>query len=378
MVLDGMTGIRSASSETGLVTVLAGTPLRQLNDDLAPLGLAMTNLGDIDVQTISGAISTSTHGTGKRFPGLGAQVAGLEMVLADGSVVTCSAAKRRELWSAGRVGLGALGLVTSVTLQTVPAFTMRAEEGPMGLDELLSRFDELADTTDHFEAYWFPHTRRTLVKRNVRLSSSDEALAPLRPWKEWWDDEFMSNTVFGWTIALGRKLPSMVPPLNRFASRALGSRTFTDRSDKVFTSPRRVRFSEMEYAVPQEAATEVIGEVVEVIERSGMHIAFPVEFRVSAADDIPLSLASGRDSAYLAFHLPAGADYRRYFSLVASVLDRYAGRPHWGKLHELDAETLRGRYPRFEEFVAIRDRVDPHGVWSNPYLDRVLGPPPAR
>jgi L-gulono-1,4-lactone dehydrogenase len=377
VVLDGMTGIRAADTENGLVTVRAGTPLHELNADLARIGLAMTNLGDVDVQTISGAISTGTHGTGKRFAGLGDQVAGLEMVLADGSVVTCSASEQPELWSAARVGLGALGLITAVTLQTVPAFAMRAEEGPMRFDELLARFDELADTTDHFEAYWFPHTRRTMVKRNTRLVSGEPSV-PLPRWKEWWDDEFLSNTVFGWTIGIGKRLPSTIPPLNRFAARALGSRTFTDRSDKVFTSPRRVPFCEMEYAVPQEAATEVIGEVVGVIERSGMHIAFPVELRVAAADDIPLSTASGRPSAYLAFHLPGGADYRRYFALVASVLDRYAGRPHWGKLHELDAETLQTRYPRFGEFVAVRDRVDPNGLWSNEYLDRVLGPAPAR
>ncbi|MBO0732251.1 MAG: FAD-binding protein [Acidimicrobiaceae bacterium] len=382
VVLDRMTGVEAASTETGLVTVRAGTPLHQLNDELARLGLAMTNLGDIDVQTISGAISTGTHGTGKRFPGLGAQVAGLEMVVADGSVVSCSADEEPELWSAARVGLGALGLVTAVTLQTVPAFAMRAEEGPMGLDELLARFDELADTTDHFEAYWFPHTQRAFVKRNTRLAAGEGSTPlprwPLPRWREWLDDEFLANTVFGWTIEVGKRLPSTVPPLNRFAAWAVGSRTFTDRSDRVFTSPRRVRFCEMEYAVPQEAATEVIAEVVGVIERSGMHISFPVELRVAAADDIPLSTAADRDGAYLAFHLPAATDYRRYFSLVASVLDRYAGRPHWGKLHDLDAETLRGRYPRFDEFLAVRDRVDPTGVWSNGYLDRVLGPPPAR
>jgi L-gulono-1,4-lactone dehydrogenase len=365
--------LHSTYREEAAVTVGAGTPLHRLNDLLAGVGLAMTNLGDIDAQTISGAISTGTHGTGEKYGGIATQVIGLEMVLADGSVVECSATERPELWSAARVGLGALGVVTRVTLRCVPLFTIRAEEGPMPLDELLERFDELAGSVDHFEAYWFPHTRATLTKRNTRLPLA-EGLDRLPAWREWLDDEFLSNRVFGWTVELGKRRPALVPKLNQFASRALGSRSFTDLSYKVFTSPRRVRFREMELAIPRGAAVEAIREVVEAIEASGMNIGFPVELRVSAADDIPLSTASGRDSAYLAFHVPAAVDHEPYFRLVAKVLDHYGTRPHWGKLHELDAELLRTRYPRFDEFVHLRDSLDPNGVFSNPYLDRVLGP----
>lgn len=363
----------SADRESGLVTVGAGTPLKRLNNLLAGVGLAMTNLGDIDAQTIAGAISTGTHGTGEKFGGLSTQVVGLEMVMADGSLVTCSATERAELWSAARVGLGALGVITRVTLRCVPLFSLRAEEGPMTLDELLDRFDELAATFDHFEAYWFPHTRSTLTKCNTRLHLA-EGLDRLPVWKEWLDDEFLSNRVFGWTVEMGKRRPSWIPALNRIASRALGSRSFTDLSYKVFTSPRRVRFREMELAIPRPAAVQAIREVVDAVERSGMTIGFPVELRVSAADDIPLSTASGRDSAYLAFHVPASVNHEPYFRLVARVLDAYGARPHWGKLHEMDAELLRTRYPRFDEFVRLRQEVDPSGVFSNGYIDRVLGP----
>lgn len=377
LVLDDLSGLRSVDKGSGVVTVEGGTRLHTLNDLLAGEGLAMTNLGDIDVQTIAGAISTGTHGTGSRYGGIATQVVGLEMVLADGSLVTCSATERSELWSAARVGLGALGVITAVTLQTVPLFALHAEEGPMPLDELLARFDELAEQTDHFEAYWFPHTTSTLTKRNTRKPLHD-GLEPLPKWKEWLDDEFLSNTVFGWTIAAGKWRDSLIRPANRIASKALGSRTFTDLSFKVFTSPRRVRFCEMEYAIPRQAATQAIREVVSAIESSGMSISFPVELRVAASDDIPLSTASGRESAYMAFHLPAGVDFRDYFTLVAAILDGYEGRPHWGKLHTLDADILRQRYPRFGEFVAIRDSLDPSGVFSNPYLDTVLGAPAGR
>jgi FAD-linked oxidoreductase len=371
--LSALDTLHTADRERGLVTVGAGTPLRRLNDQLAGVGLALANLGDIDAQTISGAISTGTHGTGESFGGIATQVAGLEMVLADGSVVRCSESERPELWSAARVGLGALGVITRVTLRCVPLFNLRAEEGPMPLDELLDRFDELAGSFDHFEAYWFPHTGATLTKCNTRLPLA-EGLDRLPAWREWLDDEFLSNTVFGWTVELGKRRPSLIPKLNGIASRALGSRSFTDLSFKVFTSPRRVRFREMELAIPRPAAVPAIREVVAAIEASGQRIGFPVELRVAAADDIPLSTASGRDSAYLAFHVPAAVDHEPYFRLVARVLDGYGARPHWGKLHELDAELLRTRYPRFDEFVRLRESLDPTGVFSNRYLDRVLGP----
>lgn len=371
--LSGLDRLQRVDADQGLVTVDAGTPLWRLNDLLAGAGLAMTNLGDIDAQTIAGAISTGTHGTGEAFGGIATQVVGLEMVGADGSVIECSPGHHPELWSAARVGLGALGVVTKVTLRCVPLFALRADEGPMGLDELLERFDELAGAYDHFEAYWFPHTRATLVKRNTRLPLA-EGLDRLPAWREWFDDEFLSNRVFGATVALGRLRASLIPTLNRAASRALGARQFTDLSYKVFTSPRRVRFREMELALPRPAAVDAVRDVVDAFERSGLSVAFPVELRVSAADDIELSTASGRESAYVAFHVPAAVDHQPYFSLMAKVLDTYQYRPHWGKLHSLDAELLRTRYPRFDEFVALRNRVDPNGVFTNSYLDRVLGP----
>ena len=376
LVLDNMTGLRSVDRETGIVTVEAGTRLHRLNELLAGEGLAMTNLGDIEVQSISGAVSTGTHGTGSRYGGIATQILGLEMVLADGSVVTCSPDERPELWSAARVGLGALGVITAITLQTVPLFAIKAEEGPMSLDELLSRFDELTEEYDHFEAYWFPHTDSALTKRNTR-QPLHQGLEPMSAWKEWLDDEFLSNTVFGWTIALGKRRSSLIRPLNRMASKALGTRVFTDLSYKVFTSPRRVRFCEMELAIPRAKAVEAIQDVVKAVESSGMDISFPVELRVAAADDVPLSTASERESAYLAFHLPAGVDYNDYFGLVADALEVYEPRPHWGKLHEMDEAVLSRRYARFGEFVALRDSLDPGGVFTNDYLDRVLGAPAA-
>ncbi|MGY1805533.1 D-arabinono-1,4-lactone oxidase [Blastococcus sp. SYSU D00922] len=357
---------------TGLVTVQAGMPLHRLNAELAARGWALTNLGDIDRQTVSGALSTSTHGTGARFGGLATQLRGFELVLADGSLLRCSATENADVFAAGRIGLGALGVLSTVTLQAEPAFALRAEEGPGHLPDLIDGFADFMTSTDHVEFYWFPHTDRCLTKRNTRVPLSE--VAPLGRWRAVWDDEILANAVFGGVVAAGRRVPALIPPLARVSARALGPRTWTDRSHEVFVSRRRVRFLEMEYAVPVADAPAVLAELRRVHRASDWRAAFPVEVRVAAADDIPLSTATGRATAYVAAHVPAGTDPGPWFAALESIAGEVQGRPHWGKLHGLDAAVLRGRYPRFAEFTALRDRLDPGGVFTNAHLDRVLGP----
>jgi L-gulonolactone oxidase len=372
LVADRLTGI-SDITDGGLVTVGAGTPLHRLNAELSRRGWAMTNLGDIDRQTIAGALSTGTHGTGARFGGLATQVRGLELVTPAGEILRCDAAQHADVLTAGRVGLGALGVLTSVTLQAVPAFALRAVEGPGTLTSALAEFGELMTSTDHVEFYWFPHTDAILLKCNTRVPLAD-GLDPLPRWRAVWDDEVLSNVAFAGVIAAGKRVPALVPPLARFSAKALGARAWTDHAHRVFVSRRRVRFLEMEYAVPLAQAPAVLAELRRAHEANDWREAFPVEVRVAAADDIPLSTASGRESAYIAAHVPAHTDPGPWFATLEKIAGEAGGRPHWGKLHALDAEVLRERYPRFDEFVAVRDRLDPAGVLSNGYLDRVLGP----
>jgi FAD-linked oxidoreductase len=370
--LSGCTRLRHFDPVTGRVVAEAGMTLRRLSVILAAAGRALINLGDIDVQTVGGAIATGTHGTGARFGGIATQVTGMELVIADGSVLWCSHETHRELWSTARIHLGALGIVTAVELETVPLFALAAEEGVMSLDQLLDQWDALVDESDHFEAYWFPHTGRVSTKRNTRVAL--EELAPRPAWRAWVDDSFLQNTAFGAAIALGRMAPAAIPTLNRVAAGALGTRTYCDLSYRVFATPRRVRFVEMEYAIGRDAAVETIRSMTKAVDGSGLPIAFPVELRAAAADDIALSTANGRDSAYVAVHVPAGTDHRAYFSLVAGWMDNVAGRPHWGKLHTLEATPLRARYPAFDAFTSLRRRLDPEGMFANAELDRVLGP----
>ncbi|RMI44147.1 D-arabinono-1,4-lactone oxidase [Streptomyces triticirhizae] len=375
--MDALDAPIRVDARSGLVTVEAGVPLHRLNAVLAAHGLAMTNLGDIDRQTLSGAISTGTHGTGARSGSLAAQVRALELVLADGSSLRCSAETEPEVFAAARVGLGALGIVASVTLRCEPAFVLRAEEGPMPLADVLGGLDELLAANEHFEFYWFPHTDRTLTKRNNRLPPGERP-RPLGRARAWWEDEFLSNTAFEAVCRLGTAVPRAVPRLNALAGRALSARAYDAASHRVFVSPRRVVFREMEYAVPREAVTEVVSAVRRWVARSGEPVAFPVEVRFAPADDVWLSTAHGRDTAYVAVHQYHRLPYERYFRAVAEIADAAGGRPHWGKLHWLDAAALRGRYPRFDDFLAVRDRLDPGGVFANPYLDRVIGRAPGR
>jgi FAD-linked oxidoreductase len=373
--LSGWTGITAADTRTGLVTVRSGTRLRALNAELSGLGLAMANLGDIDVQTLAGALATGTHGTGARLGGLATQVEGLELVLADGSVAACSASSRPELFAAARIGLGALGVVTSVTLRCVPAFTLLADERPVPVDEVLEQFDTLAEGNDHFEFYWFPYGRNALVKRNNRVPrpSGGTVPPPLPAWRRFWEFEVMENAGFGALCRLGRARPRLIPALNRFSSSALSARTYTETSHRVFVTPRRVRFTESEYAVPRESLGHVITELRRAVPRLADPVMFPVEVRVAAADDIWLSTAHGRESAYVAIHQYTGLPYQDYFDRFESIMAEVAGRPHWGKMHSLDAARLGSLYPRFDDFRRVRAEVDPEGRFGNAYLTRVFG-----
>jgi L-gulonolactone oxidase len=368
---DRLVGVESVDRETMTVTVLAGTPLHLLNDRLHGLGLALHNMGDVDRQTVAGAVATGTHGTGGRRASLSAQVTALEIVAGDGSLVHARAdgtAEEVALLAAARVGLGALGIVTAVTFLVEPAFTLEAVEEPMPWSRVVEDFDALASGNEHFEAYWFPHTDRMLTKRNNRT-----ALArPLSRTRAYVDDELLSNTVFGMVNRVGDLVPRAVPRLNGLSSRALSRRVYSDASHRVFTSPRRVRFREMEYAVPREAGMQALTEVRALIERRGWRIGFPVEIRHAPRDEAWLSTAHERDSVYLACHVNARTDHTAYFSGVEQVLRGYDGRPHWGKLHTRSAADLAPSYPRFEEFLALRDRLDPDRLFTNPYLERVL------
>jgi L-gulonolactone oxidase len=369
--VEALSGVEDADVASGLVRVGAGTVLADLNEELARLGLAMENLGDIDSQTLAGAISTGTHGTGSRLRNISAQVEGLELVLADGSVRELSAAERPELLRAARVGVGALGAISAVTLRCVPAFTLRRVDSPQPREQVLDRFDELADANDHFELFTFPYADNALVLERNRTT---EAPRPRGTVGAFLNDIVLENWALEALSATGKALPRAIPALARLAGRLASGSTAVDRSDRVFVNERRVRFTEMEYGVPREYGPEAARRVIEWVRSNRYPVFFPIEMRVAAGDDASLSPSHQRDTAYIAVHQYRGMQWRPYFEAVEEIMDSYDGRPHWGKRHFQTAATLAPRYPAWAEYQAARDELDPGRAFSNEYAERVLGP----
>jgi L-gulono-1,4-lactone dehydrogenase len=369
---DRLDRLHSIDRANGLVTVDAGIPLHQLNPLLAQNGLAMEILGDIDRQTIAGAVSTGTHGSGAKFGSISTQVRGLELVLADGAVVQCSATERPELFEAARVSIGALGVITKVTLQCVPLYALHAVDAPMPLDDVLDQVDDLVAGNDHFEFFWFPHTTTALTRRFERLPGDTE-LHPMSTFTRTVDDRIVTNVGFEAMLRAGTRFPRLVPGITRFVTKAVSARDFTDLAPHVFASQRNVRFREGEYFVPRAALVPALRELKQWVDTHDEPVSFPFEVRFVRHDDIWLSPAYDRDSAVVAFHQYHRMPHERWFGICEDVIGAAGGRPHWGKMHRLDATGMREHYPRFGDFVALRDELDPTRVFANPYLERVLG-----
>jgi FAD-linked oxidoreductase len=368
--ISGIQGIIAIDGD--LVTLGAGTYLHQLPGLLRSHSLALENMGDIDRQTIAGAISTGTHGTGARFGGLATQIVALTLVTADGSVRHISETENAALLPAARLGLGALGIVVDVTVRCVPEFVIHALEKPEVLDAVLDNWMDRAMGADHFEFYWFPHTTSALTKTNTRLPADTPRHRQNRL-AAWIDDEALANGFYATLCRLGTLIPNAIPALNRLSNKGIAKREIVDGWHEVLTSPRRVRFREMEYSIPAENVPEALREVQQFIDRRGLTISFPVEARIAAADDNWLSTAYGRRSGYIAVHRYYREDPAEYFAGVEAIMRAHEGRPHWGKMHARVAADLRPSYPRFDDFLAVRDRLDPDRVFRNTYLDRVLG-----
>ena len=377
--LDEYTGLVSVDAAAARARFRAGTRLRDIPALLRPYALALPNQGDVNPQSIAGALSTGTHGTGLGFTGFGGMVTGLRLLTAQGEVLELSPREHPELFDHARISLGALGILLEVELQCVPAFDLIAEERGLPFEQLLEGLIPHAETSDHFEAYWFPHTRRTMTKRNTRVPAGAAAPAPLdgvRPRSkvlQMLSEELLDNAGLRVICEIGARWPAAVPTLNRVAAAATSHRTYRAPAHEVFVSPRRVRFQEMEYAVPLEAGPEALREIERTVRARDWRISFPVEIRTAAADDVPLSTATGRRSCYLAVHRFFREEPGEYFREVEAICRAHGGRPHWGKRHSLQAEQLREIYPRFEEFLQVRARLDPEWMFGNAWTDRLLG-----
>jgi L-gulono-1,4-lactone dehydrogenase len=367
-VMIDMSGMRRVLSVHGNeVTVEAGITLRELGEELRSRGLAMENQGDVDPQTLAGAISTATHGTGAGFGNLSSQVVGMRLV--DGTGELRDITDGDEL-RAARVSLGALGAIAAVTLRSVPAFTIHRLDEPRPLEDVLPRLEELVASRDHWEAFVMPYTRRALTLTSERTDRAPEPRGRIGAFVH---DVVLENAVLGLFCRTGRAFPSLIPSLNRRLAGLMGRSEHLDASNRVYANTRLVRFTEMEYAIPRERAGEALERVLALIERRRLPIGFPIELRVTGRDDALLSTAHERDTAYIAVHQFVGMEFETYFRAVEAIMDEYEGRPHWGKRHYQTDATLRPRYPEWDRFAEIRERLDPERRFENDYLRRVLG-----
>ncbi len=351
-----------------LVTVQSGIRLEHLNPQLWDLGFSLTNLGDIAYQSISGAISTATHGTGGDVGGLATQVRAMRVVTGEGSVIECSPDSAPELFQAARVGVGAAGLISTVTLEVEPAFNLRAREFLLPFDEVLADLDEHISDNEHFEFFWVPGSENAFTKRNNR--TTDQA-TPLPRWREFVTDEVIGHRYAAHAMKLLR-VPGVRTRLLKAFEGARGE--YVERSYKVFSSERKVPFYEMEYFIPSEHALAALERVRALIERTGFGVVMPIEARWVAADDIPLSTAYGRATTSIAVHMLKHQEFQPYFEAVETIMSEYEGRPHWGKLHFQTHHSLAGLYPLWDDFQRARAALDPQGTFSNTYTERVLGP----
>ncbi|MCC6490323.1 MAG: FAD-binding protein [Candidatus Hydrogenedentes bacterium] len=367
--LDHLKGLMEVDTRTREAHAWAGTKLWKLNDVLERYGLSMENLGDINRQSVGGAIGTGTHGTGLNFGSLSTQVISLTLVTASGEVLECSAEREPEVFKAALVSLGTLGVITDVRLRLLPAYRLSYVRKKGDFEETLEKADAYAHANRNFEFYLFPHTDTVQLK----FLNETEA-APMRhAMRKWYTDTLLENTAFGVISRRCRSKPTRCPAMSKLAARHLTECEEIDSGHRLLSTKRSVKFNEMEYALPVENGVKAMRELKAWIEKEGIAVNFPIEFRYVKGDDIPLSPCYGRDSVCISLHMFQGMPYQDYFDGGERILRRYDGRPHWGKLHSLKAKELAKLYPEWDKFRAVRKRLDPKGVFLNSYLKALLG-----
>lgn len=370
--MSAMDRIISVDRESGRVVVEGGARLYALGPQLAAQGLALENQGDIDRQSITGAISTATHGTGVKLRNLSAQITGMRVVTANGEVIEVSDSDADpETYLAARVSVGALGVISQVTIQCVPLYTLHRSDAPLALGETLTRLDEYVDGNDHFEFFVFPYTDRALTRSSRRSLAEPAGGEPA--WKRYVEEELLENKLLGSLCRAGRAAPRMVPRINRTISAALSASEVEDRAYKVYATTRDVRFTEMEYAIPRDHARAAVERILALVPRRRLPILFPLEVRFAAGDDAFLSTAYERETCYIAVHQYHGMEFETFFRACEEIFGSYGGRPHWGKRHYQTAASLQQLYPQWQRFIGVRNRLDPERVFANDYTRRVFG-----
>lgn len=366
--LDQFQGLISMDESKGTAEVWAGTKLHALGDLLHERGRAQENLGDINVQSIAGAISTGTHGTGRAFPGIANQVVGLTLIDGRGREWQCDQFHNPELFQAARVSLGALGIISRVTLKTIPAYKLHYRSARASLDQCMADLTQHLQNHRNFEFYWFPYSDRVQLKQ---MNETDAAPSNIG-WGKKFNDVVLENYAFWFLSETCRWLPSLCAPVSKLCAAMVGADERVDWSHRLYATPRMVRFQEMEYNVPRHYFPQVVEEIRKVTADRKFRVHFPLECRFAAPDDIWLSPGYQRETAYIAVHMYRNMPWQEYFRAIEQIFLKYEGRPHWGKWHSLTAKELSARYPRWSAFQEFRAELDPQGLFINGHLRRLF------
>jgi len=364
VVLDQMTGLLKHDADALTATFAAGTRLGDMGSTLNNIGQAMLNLPDIDRQTLAGATSTGTHGTGINFKSLSGYVTQLRLITPLGEHLDITPADK-DLFNAARVSVGALGVITQMTLQNRTPYRLKQTSWIMNTNEALSQFDQQAATHRHFELFPLTHSDYSIA---LATDETDEAVnnPPVSPE----DEAAFDDAMRGWMLVP----PALRKPLVNGLAEMIEPSSRVDVSHRILTNVRNNRFNEMEYSVPIAAGAECLQEVLRTIEQKRIDVVFPLEYRYVAPDDTWLSMSSGDEGhAAISIHRIATEDYRPYFDVIEPIFWKYHGRPHWGKVHSLGATELLALYPEFGRFQALREKLDPQGRMLNDHLRKLFG-----
>jgi FAD-linked oxidoreductase len=367
--LDDMQGLISKEPNNRAIA-WAGTKLKRLSELLAEKGLAQENMGDINVQSLAGAISTGTHGTGITLGSVGTQVEEITFVNGLGELVTLNEEYNYHEFKCAQLSLGSLGVITRMKVRCKEAYNLELDIRKEKLSDVLANLDAIVNENRHFEFYSIPNSQWSQTKRSNIVS---QEAGTTSKFSAFINDIVLENWALQLLCSLNKTIPSSSKTISNLIGSFISNEKKIQQSHKVFSTVRNVKFTEMEYNIPYESYQDVVKELLRLIDKNNYRISFPQEHRFVQADDIYLSPAHNRKSAYIASHVYKGMDNKRYFKDLEDLFVDYGGRPHWGKMHTRDAAFFRKVYPKFDDFLQVRAKHDPNGVFLNDYLKKVFG-----
>jgi len=366
--LDNFQGLNAMDTNLNTASAKAGTSIKKLNHLLFEKGYNLINLGDIDVQSIAGATATGTHGTGLSFGNISSQMSGFTIATAKGELLKCSKNQNSDIFKAGSVSLGALGIITEIEMDVIPAYKLDYQAKKAKLDDTLEKLEEYNAINRNFEFYWFPFTK------TVQLKITNVTNEPVKDNEtmRYINQQLLENNFLELLCSIGTNFYNSYSSLSKIIAFGATSERKINYSHLIYATPRNVRFKEMEYNIPLEHFKEAFMKVVKKIHDEHYRVYFPIECRFVKGDDNWLSPSYGRDSAYIAIHVDARTEHNPYFKDIEKILMEYGGRPHWGKMHNRTAENLSTVYPMWESFMALRKKLDPEAMFLNDYLKEMF------